>query len=357
LSCKNGVVELKTGELRNCVPGDNMTKSLKIEYDISARTEDWDKFVREITSSEEGEDEELYNYIRWAVGYAMQGSPTKKLFFILYGERGYNGKSMFLNMIKNVVEFYAVAMDKSVVVEGPSKSGGSHSTEICQLENSRFGILSETKEDEVINDGQMKMLTGVTDKLSVREIYGKQKEFSPTFVPFISSNHKLKINLKDPAMYERLILIPFRLSFVSEPKESWHRKGDESLAEKFNKNKEGILKWLVECSVYYHQNIDMAPPSIVMKEKMEYRREMDEYADFVERHILETNDPKDVICLSEIMLLYKQYCVDILIKYEFKKSEKIIIDCLTRPGDKKITGRKEKFAGYKFKTAEDDNLF
>lgn len=350
LSCNNGVVDLKTGEIRPCVPGDNITKSIETSYDKHSRVEEFDNFVRQITSSEEGEDVELYNYFRWFIGYCMQGNPIKKMFFILYGEKGYNGKSLVLNIIKDVLSFYAVTMDKSVIVDTPTKTGGSHSTEICQLENSRMGILSETKEDEVINDGQIKILTGITDKMSVREIYGKQKEFTPTFVPIVSSNFKLKINLKDKAMYERLILIPFRLSFMEHPnpKNSWEKKGDPLLAEKFTKNKEGILKWLIESSIYYNQNMDMIPPETVNKAKQEYKRDMDDYADFIERQLVFTGNKKDFIIMNDISRSYKQFCMDNRIVFDKRKAEKMLDDSLR---DFYLSGR---YHSYKFKEDEID---
>jgi P4 family phage/plasmid primase-like protien len=330
LSCKNGVVDLKTCILRKCVPEDNMTKAIDIAYDEHADSSDFDYFVREITSSEQGPDEDLYNYVKWSVGYALQGSPIHKMFYILYGEQGYNGKSLFLNTIKNVLGFYAVTMDKSVVVSSPSKTAGSHSTELCQLENSRFGILSETKEDDIINDAQIKTLTGVTDKLSIREIYGKQKEFSPQFVPFISSNHKLKINLKDRAMYERLILIPFRLSFVESPNpaKSYERKGDIHLPEKLNKNKEGVLKWIVDCSRYYHENTDIKLPQVIIDAKNEYKREMDDYADFIARELQFTGNSQDVLDMNDIIRAFKNFCVDMNITFDKRKSEKLMSDNL-----------------------------
>ena len=43
LSCKNGLVDLKTGSLRPCIPDDNITKSLDISYDVNARANEFDK--------------------------------------------------------------------------------------------------------------------------------------------------------------------------------------------------------------------------------------------------------------------------------------------------------------------------
>jgi P4 family phage/plasmid primase-like protien len=349
LSCKNGVVDLKTGILRDCVPTDNITKSLDVVYDPTARTEEFDTFVKQITSDINGEDVSLYNYIKWMIGYSLQGSPIKKTFFILYGPFGYNGKSMLLNIIKDVLGFYAVTMDKSVIINGPQKSGGSHSTEIIQLENSRFGMLTETSEGAIINDAQVKILTGITDKLSAREIYGKQREFSPTFVPIISSNHKMKINLKDKAMYERCILIPFRLSFLENPSsDKVHEKqGDPFLAEKFSKNKEGILKWLVECSLFYHENKDLEVPETIIQAKKEYKREMDDYADFLERYVEHTNNNRDKISLESLTSMFKEFANDNRIPYDRRKAEKMLIDSLGLTGSQQITPNM-KFSGYKF---------
>jgi putative DNA primase/helicase len=342
LSCKNGVIDLKTGLLRNCIPNDNMTKSLDVAYDEHSSSEEFDNFVRQITSDENGEDNDLYNYVRWMIGYSIQGDPIKKTFFILYGEQGYNGKSMLLNMIKEVLCFYAVTMDKSVIINGPQKSGGSHSTEIMQLENARFGMLTETSEDAVINDSQVKILTGITDKLSAREIYGKQREFDPTFVPIISSNHKIKINLKDKAMYERCILIPFRLSFMEtpDPTKKWEKPGDPFLAEKFKNNKEGILKWLVECSLYYHANTNLPVPETIVRAKQEYRKEMDDYADFIDRYMIKTDVSRDFVMINDVILRYKEFAKESNIKYDRRKSEKMLQDSLGTSASK--------IQGYKF---------
>lgn len=349
LSCKNGMIDLRTGLLRQSVPEDNITKSIEVCFDVNADSSDFDKFIKQITSNVSGEDQELYNFLKWSIGYALQGSPKHKLFFVLYGEKGFNGKSMFLNTIKEVLGYYAVSMDKSVVLDGPSKTAGSHSTEICQLENCRLGILSETKEDAAIDDGQIKMLTGITDKLSVREIYGKQKEFTPSFVPFISSNHKMRINLRDKAMYERLMLIPFSLSFIDkpDPENKWERKADNSLSEKFIRNKEGILKWLINASCYYHTNQNVNIPYVVNQAKEAYRKEMNDFADFLDRFY--NTSENSSVKKTDLLLLFKAFCSENKISFISKKAEAEFDKLLesTKVGNSKC------YLGIKLK--EDDN--
>jgi P4 family phage/plasmid primase-like protien len=322
LSCKNGMLNLKSAELRDAIPADNITKCIDTEYNAKADYTDFENFVRQITSSQEGPNEELYFFLKWCIGYAMQGNPRKKMFIILFGPHGFNGKSLLMNTISDVLEYYAVSMDKSVVLEGPKKTAGSHSTEICQLENCRLGILSDTNEDASIDDGQMKQLTGITDKLSVREIFGKQREFTPVFVPFISTNHPIKINLTDKAMYERLVLIPFVLSFVDNPTKPYERKNDPTLAEKFRQNKQGILRWLVEASVYYTNHQNMSIPKCVNDAKDIYNKQVNPYLDFIDKNFKVTDDENDKIKRTEFLSLYKDYLRENNIKYIAKISER-----------------------------------
>jgi P4 family phage/plasmid primase-like protien len=348
LSCKNGMVNLVTGELRAAVPYDNITKSIDLNYDKHSDSSDFEKFVREITSNEKGLNNDVYDYLRWFIGYSLQGAPKKKMFLILYGPNGYNGKSMLMNTISDVLEYYAVTMDKSVVLESQKKTAGSHSTEICQLENCRVGILGDTKEDAAIDDGQMKQLTGVTDKLSVREIFGKQKEFTPTFVPFINTNHAIKVNLSDKAMYERIVIIPFELSFVDEPIKSFERKNDPSLSTKFKQNKEGILKWLIDASIYYNKNPNKLLPKCLKDAKDIYNKQVNNYLDFLDRFF--EKDPEASVSRTEFLQAFKNY--------DKENNLRLPIKTVQKEFDKIITFEKKRnknyYIGYKFKNEDSD---
>ncbi len=320
LSCKNGMVNLYTGELRKAVPDDNITKTLDLEYNEDINPIGiFDEFVRQITSDESGECEDVYNYLRWCIGYSMQGNPTKKVFFLFFGPHGFNGKSMFMNTIADVLGSYASHMDRSVVMKGPKKAAGSHSTELVQLEYARIGILNDTEKDDTINDGNVKQLTGITDKISIRQIFEKQREFVPKFVPFISSNHQIGINLYDKAMYERFVVIPFKLSFVDNPTRSFERKADSSLADKFKQNKEQILRWLVDCSIYYNQNPDMQIPKTLLDAKKEYNEMVNPYVNFINNNFEGVIGAK--VTKSFLLEKYKFYCMQNSIKFISKSSE------------------------------------
>lgn len=342
LSTFNGIVDLKTSIIRPSEPEDNITRTLELSYLPETFGKDtanyilFDNFIKDITRNQLGEyNDTMYNFMKWTLGYALQGNPKKKMFFIFWGPEGYNGKSLLLNTISNVLEDYAITMDKSVVLEAPKKTAGSASSELMRLENCRFGILGDTKEGSALDDGQVKGLTSVTDSISARELYGKQKEFLPTFVPIIATNHRIRVNLSDPAMYDRLMLIPFWIKFISNPnpENPRHRESNLELPELFATKdfKSSILCWLIDASVYYHQNQNLEIPQEIKNEKDKYRQEMNIYLEFIDQEcdrpdVLENLDAesklKNIILKTEFIDSFINYCIKNGIKIAPNKAEK-----------------------------------
>jgi P4 family phage/plasmid primase-like protien len=340
LSCLNGMVNLKDGTITPAVPEDNITRTLELEYNPqefgegTVNFERFDQFIIDITRGADGQvSQEMYEYMKWILGYSLQGEPKQKKFFIFWGPEGYNGKSILLNTISSVLEDYAVTMDKSVVLQGPKKTSGSHSTELVRLETCRVGILSDTGEDCALDDGQVKQLTSITDMISVREIYGKQKEFKPTFVPIIATNYKIRVNLKDPAMYERIVLFPFLTRFIDspDPNKANERKGNPDLANDFSdpKFKASILCWLVSASIYYNQNQIKRVPQVIIDAKMEYRKQMDIFREFLDIYYTVADSytkleelRKNKIKKSDLQEEFLNYCVNQGVKVNLGKIEK-----------------------------------
>jgi P4 family phage/plasmid primase-like protien len=327
LSCKNGMVDLCSSFLRPAVPEDNITKTLETSYDENADSSLFDKFVREITSDINGFNEEKYVYFRYLMGYALHGNPIKKIFVMLYGPHGNNGKSLVMSVINNVLEHYSVTMDKSVVLEGPQKTSGSHSTELVALEHARFGILNDTNEGDAINDGQIKQLTGVTDKISIREIFGKQREIKPIFVPIISSNFEIQMNLLDKAMYNRLIIFPFSLRFTQNPIYDYEKEIDMDLPEKLEKNKAGTLKWLIDAAKFYHNNKDYPIPDFVITERENYSEKVNSYLNFISKNF--DKKPESYILKNDLLIYYKEYCKENKKNYIASSAEKEFDNMLT----------------------------
>ena len=323
---KDGMVNLKTGQIKEPLPEDNLTIGGKYKYyqcscplgecgkeGVRCDSELNLAFVEEAIRMIMQDDEERYNHLRWIIGYCLTGDAKKKLAFFGYGEK-YNGKSLLSNLIIDIMPMYAKSMDKSVVIKArQNKAAGSASPELTHLNGIRLAILNETSEDDVINEEQVKSITG-RDKKNVREVYGKKAfDMDMDFAPWILSNFKPKISLSDPAMWERVCPVTFPVSFLPnpDPTNPCHKKADEDLSKKFKMfvNKERFFNWLVRCCLYYVQNQNKAFPKVITDEIDGYKRECNVIAEFVEeksdRFVVEINATTS---LKDFMEDFREWC-------------------------------------------------
>jgi len=130
------------------------------------------------------------------------------------------------------------------------------------LKGKRIVWASETGEGRHLNIGKVKWLTG-EDTITARAPFAKRQiTFSPTHTLFLLTNHKPHITADDYAIWQRVHLVPFNLSFIDEPKTEYERKRDPDLSKKLKEEASGILAWLVRgCLSWRIEGLN--PPRIV----------------------------------------------------------------------------------------------
>jgi putative DNA primase/helicase len=119
----------------------------------------------------------------------------------------------------------------------------------------------------------VKRLTG-NDKISARFLYGEYFDFTPTFKIFMATNHKPKISGMDNAIWRRIKLIPFEVSFTE-------KQQDPYLNRKLEKELPGILAWMVEGCILW-QREGLGNPPEVLEATKEYRYEMSAIETFLQ---------------------------------------------------------------------------
>jgi putative DNA primase/helicase len=80
LGVPNGVVDLRTSDLRPGWQGDLITMQTTTAYDPDAKCPRWERFVAEIFNC----DEALINFVNRAIGYSLTGDTTEQYLFLLY---------------------------------------------------------------------------------------------------------------------------------------------------------------------------------------------------------------------------------------------------------------------------------
>lgn len=259
LNTQSGYVDLSNGELKDHDIKKLFSQQTASEYSDSTDCPLWDEFLKQIFRN----DEELIHYIQKAVGYSLTGSTAEQVMFLLLGS-GRNGKSVFINTIRNIAGSYAKQMNvESIVVHN---SGGSANSDIARLENTRLVTSSEANEGSRMDESLVKQLTG-GDKILARFLYGMEFEYTPKFKIWMATNHLPLIRGTDEGIWRRLKVIPFD---VQIPKD----KIDKNLESKLKSEWTGILNWIVQGAIMW-QREGLEDPERVKEASREYRESMD----------------------------------------------------------------------------------
>lgn len=267
LNTPGGVIDLKSGALAPHDPKNYFTKITAVEYSENADCPRWTAFLDDIF----GGDKDLIRYVQKAVGYSLTGATSEQCAFFLYGT-GRNGKSTFLDIIRDIFGDYAANIQPETIMVRNSQ-GSAINSDIARLKGARLVTSVEPNEGVRINEGLLKQLTG-DDTVTARKLYGDEFEFKPEFKLWMATNHKPDIRGTDTGIWRRIHMIPFTVQIPEE-------KIDRRLKYKLSAELTGIFRWAVEgCLMWQKEGLKM--PRAVLEEVREYRREMDVISAFVE---------------------------------------------------------------------------
>ena len=111
---------------------DYATKQTHIVFDLHARCPEWQKFLLKVMDG----SEELIRYLQKAVGYSLTGENSEQCFFITHGT-GANGKSVFLNLIRELAGDYGINIPMDTLMAQRFKSGNSN--DLARMIGTRLG--------------------------------------------------------------------------------------------------------------------------------------------------------------------------------------------------------------------------
>ena len=221
----NKVVDLKSGEILDLQKEHLFTKKIKIDYNPSIDISDADKFMTDISKEFKEnapkdrpltQDEmDLKAYLIKFCGYCLTGYQNERKIYTGYG-KGRNAKTLlFDEILKSLMGDFSTAIPDEVLF---GKKSSSTSPELACLLGERFGINSETNENESFNSRNVKKLCG-SDEIKGRRLF-ENNYFSLKNVAkiMIITNNYIEYNHKDQAMTDRMVQIPFKNVFENNPK-------------------------------------------------------------------------------------------------------------------------------------------
>lgn len=265
LNCRNGTLDLKTGELSPHSRRDLITKCATAEYDPDAKAPCWEAFLERILP-----DRDVRQFLQRATGYALSGSITEQCLFLLLGG-GSNGKTTYIEAIRSLLgkDYARTANFETLLMR---RYEGGPREDITRLRGARFVSAIESDEGCRLSESVIKQLTG-GDMIAARALYQSTIEFKPEFKLFLATNHQPEIRGTDNAIWRRIYLIPFGVRIPREER-------DSELSAKLRREHGGILAWAVRgCSRWQRSGLRL--PEAVQSATARYREEMDPVAQFL----------------------------------------------------------------------------
>lgn len=264
-NCRNGMLDLRTLELSPHERANLLTKRAEVSYDPNARCPTFELFLDKITNG----DSDLKVYLQSVTGYSLTGLTREQCVFMLYGT-GANGKSTFLEVLRAMLGDYARNADFSTFAVR-DRTGAS--SDLARLAGARLVTAVETEPGERLSQSRIKSVTG-GDRITARQLYCSEFEFSPQFKVWLGVNHKPAIRSGEHAIWRRIKLIPFTVTIADAEQ-------DRDLLAKLVAEISGILTWAVRgCAEW--QKPGLKTPPKVLEAIQEYREESDALADWLQ---------------------------------------------------------------------------
>jgi len=300
-ACQNGVIDLRTGDMRPGRPEDWISKASPIEYPgIDAKPTVWEQTLLQIFDG----DQELVDYMQRLLGYGMAGLTDEAVLPIMWGKYR-NGKTTIVEKIKRILGPLSTPVQSEMLLDqGRNQSAAAASPDVMSLKGVRIAFGSESDEGRRFSTAKVKWLSG-SDSLVARSPYDRRTTtFTPTHLLILLTNNRPHAPANDLAFWIRVQLIPFPLSFIDNPVRDNERLRDKSIPDRLIKEEPEILSWLVRGCLRWQRD-GLAPPKVILDATKAYQREEDMLADFLEQrcHL----DPKSQISASDIYDAFKEW--------------------------------------------------
>lgn len=273
LNCRNGVIDLGTGEFLEHSPDLRMTLQANAHYRPGEEAPQWDRFLRRVQP-----DPEMRAYIQRVAGYCATALTGEQVMFLWHGA-GANGKSVAQAVLAHVLGTYAQTMPVSTLMA--SSVDDRIPNDVARMVGRRFLVASETKQGKSLDEQRLKQLTG-GDSIAARYMRAEWFDFQPVGKMQLTANHLPKMS-DDAATWRRLHIIPWPVIIPEDER-------DGGLQQRLiQEESSGILSWVIQGCLAWQQE-GLNKPDLVRRAIEDYRVEEDVVEQFV-RAMLDEVDP------------------------------------------------------------------
>lgn len=300
----NGVYDLKMHIFRDGMPDDYIFHSTKINYlayngELQEYQDINDFFSKLFTI------ENVRNYVLDILACIIDGSIAQERFYIFTGQ-GSNGKSRLLDLIQKSVGDYYGVLPIALLTQKRAASNSAQS-ELERTKGRRFAVMQEPSEQDKINIGFMKELSG-NDRIMTRGLYKEPTEFKPQFKMILACNELPEVPSDDGGTWRRIRVIEFTSKFCENPKKPNEFAMDLELVDKFDRWAEPFISMLIE----RHKNINPCSISEPMEVRIateSYKNNNDIIGQFIfDRIVIDKEATESKLGIANIYNDFRMWC-------------------------------------------------
>jgi putative DNA primase/helicase len=231
LNCRNGVVDLRTGEIVAHNTGQHFTHCATVDYNPDADYSQWVSWLVDAVG------EEYADWLQMAVGYSLTGHTREEVLFYLFGPSR-AGKGLFSEVLLALLN-KPVATSVNFDTFTATRTGDSQNFDLAPLRSARLVFASESNAYERFNEAKVKALTG-GDEVYCAFKHRQFFSYRPAFKIWLLSNQPVNADPDDDAVWGRVRLVHFPESHLG--------KEDKTLKDRMKspENLRGVLAWAVE---------------------------------------------------------------------------------------------------------------
>jgi putative DNA primase/helicase len=269
LNVPNGTIDLRSGDLRPHRCEDMLTKMGGVEYDPEAACPQFEQYLHTLFDG----DDHLIDHVQKLVGMTLAGEIRDHAFIIIHGPGG-NGKSQFVKLVSSFLGDYACKVQPEVLTPTKSASASGASSHLARLAGYRFACCDETELGDRLAESLVKRITG-GDTVVARGLYKSETEFDPQLTLWLDTNHKPSIGRGGHAIWRRIQLIPFTVTFSKD-------NDVKNIADKIlSQEGPGIMRWAIEgCLRWQREGLEPLPEAVRVATQA-YQEEEDKVRRFV----------------------------------------------------------------------------
>lgn len=261
LNCRNGVVDLRTGELTAHDTSQMFTYCVNADYRPDADTRAWEDWLLSVVDG----GAEMVQYMQVLTGYSFTGLTREELFVYVFGPTR-SGKGTFTETLLELAG-RPLGIGAKMSTFTDKRSGGDQNFDLAVMRASRLVVASETEGNDWLNAAKVKNMTG-GDWITCAYKHQDQFSYRPLYTIWLLSNHKVQTDVEDDAIWGRLRLLCFPNSHLGNE--------DKTLKERMKspKNLEAVLKWVVDGAVRYYAD-GLVTPAVVTGAANSAREDID----------------------------------------------------------------------------------